>query len=54
MYFWGERSIKKFGKTKEDNCEKTDPYAITTDMVIGKINIQWEKGGGQNGQKGES
>lgn len=24
-------------KTKGDNCNKSDPYAITLDMVIGKI-----------------
>ena len=26
-------------KTKGDNCNKPDPYAITLDMVIGKIVI---------------
>ncbi len=28
-----------FYRTKGDNCTKPDPYAITKDMVIGKIII---------------
>jgi len=30
-------SGKLFYKTKGDNCKKPDPYAITFDMIIGRI-----------------
>lgn len=28
-----------FFKTQGDNCEKPDPYAVTQDMIIGRINL---------------
>ena len=37
IYF--TRSNKTFIKTKGDNCEKADAYAVTIDDIIGKINI---------------
>lgn len=33
------RSGEVYIKTKGDNCAVADPYAITLDMVVGKINL---------------
>ena len=33
------KSDQVFFKTKGDNCAEADPYAITSNMVIGKIII---------------